>query len=249
MTFRPEFPRIPSIARGADRSIGRTPDRKLPESATTLDKLRSSPAPQSSQVSRFPYERLGDAELVQAVVQGDNEAVGVVWDRYSPLVRGVIRANLGFDSAVEDLLQEVFIVFLKGATEIRKASALRGYLIQVAVRVVMVELRRRRVRRWVTLSPSGEVPDAPISPKDSEGAAALKGLYRLLSKMPERRRVAFVLRNVEGMDLTEVAEALNVSESTAKREVQKAREAIYLRAERSEPSLWQYLQSYEGTAP
>src|SRR5688572_19621123 len=93
-------------------------------------------------VTRFPQERLGDSELVEAVAQGDVAAVGVVWDRYAPVVRAVLRSNLGADSAVEDLLQETFIVFLRGAGEIRDPSALRGYLVSVAVRLVLVELRR-----------------------------------------------------------------------------------------------------------
>ncbi len=197
-------------------------------------------------ISRFPHERLGDAELVQAVVQGDNDAVAVVWDRYSPLVRSVLRANLGFDAATEDLLQEVFIIFLRNAAEIRSGSALKGFLATVAVRVVLVELRRRRVRRWVTLTPTGEVPEATIGPEDAEGAAALRGLYRMLDRMPPRRRVAFVLRQIEGFELSEVARTMKISESTAKREVQKARATIFARAERSEPVLWQYLQSFSG---
>ena len=192
-------------------------------------------------VSRFPLERVGDAELVQAVRQGDREALGVVWDRYAPLVRSVLRANLGFDSATEDLLQEVFIIFLRNAAEIRAGGALKAFLTTVAVRVVLVELRRRRVRRWVTLTPTGEIPERAASPGDDEGRAALVGLYRLLDRMPPRRRVAFVLRHVEGLELAEVAEYLKVSESTAKREVVKARQSIFARAERSEPALWSFL--------
>jgi len=198
-----------------------------------------------SQVSRFPQERLGDAELVEAVTRGDSGAAGVVWDRYSALVRGVLRSNLGPDPAVEDLLQEVFIVFIRGAAELRKAGALRPYLVSVAVRLVLVELRRRKIRRWVTLSPSGEVPPIPVAPRDISGTMALGALYRLLEGLPERRRVAFVLRHVQGFDVAEVALALGVSESTAKREAARARGSIVRRAERREPALWEYIRALE----
>ncbi len=196
-------------------------------------------------MSRFPNERLGDAELVQAVVCGDVDAVGVVWDRYSSLVRSVLRGSLGPDSSVEDLLQEVFIVFLRCARDLRDANALRAFLIAVAVRLVTVELRRRRVRRWVTLSPNDEMPDSSVMPRDFAGLETLRGLYRILERMPNRRRLAFVLRNVQGLEITEVAKALDVSESTAKREIARARAVIHIRS-RGEPALWQYLQSLEG---
>jgi RNA polymerase sigma-70 factor, ECF subfamily len=193
-------------------------------------------------VSRFPHERLGDSELVEAVARGDTAAVGVAWDRYSHLVRGVLRSNLGVDAAVEDLLQEVFIAFLRGASELRDPTALRAYLVSVAVRLVLVELRRRRVRRWVMLSPKGRLPEVPSAPPDLNGALALRGLYRLLESLPPRRRVAFVLRQVHGLEIPEVAAALEVSESTVKREVVRARRSIVARAERTEPSLWEFIR-------
>ena len=199
-------------------------------------------------VSRFPRERLGDSELVEAVARGDTGALGVVWDRYSHVVRSVLRSNLGADAAVEDLLQEVFIALLRGASELRDPSALRAYLVSVAVRLVLVELRRRRVRRWVMLSPKGEVPEVPSPPSDLDGTLALRGLGRLLELLPPRRRVAFVLRQVHGLELTEVAAALQVSESTVKREVSRARRAIVARAKRVEPSLWEYIQRVDEGA-
>jgi RNA polymerase sigma-70 factor (ECF subfamily) len=197
-------------------------------------------------VSRFPHERLGDSELVEAVARGDAAAVGTVWDRYSDVVRSVLRSNLGFDPAVEDLLQEVFIAFLRRAGELRDRSALRAYLVSVAVRLVLVELRRRRVRRWVTLSPKGEVPEAPQAPSDLDGTLALRALYRLLEALPPRRRVAFVMRHVHGLEVTEVAALLKISESTVKREVRRARHAIFTRAPRVEPSLWEYIRHIEA---
>src|SRR5215831_17525965 len=106
-------------------------------------------AKRQTSVSPFPRERLGDSELVEAVARGDAAALGVAWDRYSHVVRSVLRSNLGLDAAVEDLLQDVFIAFLRGASGLRDPSALRGYLVSVAARLVLVELRRRHVRRWV----------------------------------------------------------------------------------------------------
>jgi RNA polymerase sigma-70 factor (ECF subfamily) len=198
------------------------------------------------QVSRFPAERLGDAELVQAAARGDADAISVIWDRYAGLVRGVLRGALGPDLIVEDLLQEVFIALVRGAKAIHEGAALRGYLVGVAVRLAALELRRRKVRRWVTLSPTGELPDTAIMPRDSEGRQALQALYRVLDQLGSRRRLAFVLRHVQGMGLTEVAAALQVSESTARRELVRAR-AHVVKSGRREPALHAYLEHFQRT--
>jgi len=54
--------------------------------------------------------------------------------------------------------------------------------------------------------------------------------------MPHRRRLAFVLRNVQGLEVADVAQALDISESTAKREISRAKEVIRVRS-RGEPAL------------
>jgi RNA polymerase sigma-70 factor, ECF subfamily len=204
--------------------------------------VRNSRPPETvAPVAHFPYERLADAELVEAVARGDSLAVAVIWDRYAPLVRSVVRASIGPDASSEDLVQDVFVAFLRSAETMRDASAVRGFLIGVAVRLVALELRRRKIRRWVSLSPSGSLPDTPVAPRDVEGREALQALYRLLERMPNRRRLAFVLRVVQGCEILEVASALGVSDSTAKREVIRAQEQLLRQANR-EPALLQYLE-------
>jgi RNA polymerase sigma-70 factor (ECF subfamily) len=202
------------------------------------------PSKSTGRVSRFPAERLGDVELVQSAARGDGDAISVVWDRYSALVRGVLRGALGPDLVVEDLLQEVFIALVKGAKGIQDGAALRSYLVGVAARIAALELRRRKVRRWVT-SPTGELPDTAVLPRDSEGRQALSALYRVLDELGSRRRLAFVLRHVQGMGLGEVAAALKVSESTARRELVRARSHVAKSGQR-EPALSAYLERFRS---
>jgi RNA polymerase sigma-70 factor (ECF subfamily) len=185
---------------------------------------------------------LSDAELVAAIAQGDNEALGAVWDRYAGSVRGVLRASLGAHADCEDLLQEVFIAFLRGASRLRSADSLRGYLIGVAVRLVMGELRRRRVRRWVSLAPADELAEYPAPVENNDATEVLRALYRVLDRMTPRRRLAFVLRHVQGMEVIEAARVMGVSDSTIKRESRRAREQILTRARKDEPRLWEYLE-------
>lgn len=199
-----------------------------------------APAPADAAVAKFPHERLGDAQLVQDVARGDRAALGAVWDRYAKLVRAVLYRALGSDAGVEDLLQDTFFAFFRGAAQIRDGAALRGYLVGVAVRLAALELRRRKVRRWVGLSPTGEMPDVAVLPEDSEGREALRALYRVLDQMNDRRRLAFVLRRVQGLEVLEVARALDISESTTRRELAKAEQQLEALARR-EPELARYL--------
>lgn len=192
-------------------------------------------------MARFPADRYGDAQLVREVASGNRAALGLVWDRYARLVRSVLFGALGPDHALEDLLQEVFLAFQRGAPKIEDGGALRGYLVSVAMRLAALELRRRKVRSWVGLSKTGELPDQPVAPEDSEARESLRALYRVLDQLSSRRRLAFVLRHVQGLEMLEVAAALEISESTTRRELERARDQIAALAKR-EPALERYLE-------
>jgi RNA polymerase sigma-70 factor (ECF subfamily) len=192
-------------------------------------------------LARFPLERMSDAQLVQEVACGDRSAFGVIWDRYGKLVRGVVFGAIGPDSMNEDLVQEVFFGFFRGAANIQDGAALRGFLVGVAVRTAASELRRRKVRRWVGLSATGELPELPVLAEDSEGRQTLRALYRVLDQLSSRRRMVFVLRHVQGLELLEIVAALEISESTVRRELGKAQQQLAALAKR-EPALAEYLK-------
>src|SRR6478609_751977 len=195
----------------------------------------------------FPVSRTGDGPLVEAAARGDRHAIVEVWKRYGKFVRGVLHGSLGHDSAIEDLVQEVFLVFVRSANTIKDGRKLRAFLSGVAVRQAANEIRRRRLRRWLTLSPTGNLPE-PIAPsRDREGQETLSALHRVLSSMSRRRRMAFVLRHVQGLEMLEAAAALSISESTLRRELARARELV-LRGVAREPALAEYLADRGGWA-
>jgi RNA polymerase sigma-70 factor (ECF subfamily) len=100
---------------------------------------------------------------------------------------------------------------------LRDPSALRPFVLSVAANVLKWALRRRWVSRRVRLSVTGTLPDVEGTPDDAEARQALQRCYRILESLTTKERLAFVLRYMEGMTIDEVAAALSVSVSTAKR--------------------------------
>jgi RNA polymerase sigma-70 factor, ECF subfamily len=165
---------------------------------------------------------LSDAELVAALRADDPEAPAALWSRCSPLVGRLLVKTLGPCLEIEDLLQEVFLrVFVRLPT-LREPSALRAFVLSVAMNVLKWELRRRWVVRKVRLSTTGTLPDVACTPADAEARQALRRCYRIFDTLPVKERLAFVCRYMEGMTIDETAAALAVSPSTAKRHVIRA---------------------------
>jgi RNA polymerase sigma-70 factor (ECF subfamily) len=161
-------------------------------------------------------------------------APAAIWDRYAPLVRRVLRRAVGPGPGVEDLLQEVFVQFFRSVRKLADPGALRPFLIGITLRVSASERRRRRFKRWLTLSPSGELPERATAPHDEHARAALRRFYAILDDLDEQGRAAFILRHVEQLDLAEIAEAMGISLATVKRRLAKVTPIVAARVRADE---------------
>jgi len=164
-----------------------------------------------------PARQRTDAELVTALRADDPAAPAMLWARCSPAVRRRLTKVLGPGIEIEDLTQEVFLRVFVRLPSLRDPSALKPFVLSVAMNVLKWELRRRWVSRRVGLSISGRLPDIAGTSNDTEARQALRRCYQIFDRLTTKERLAFVLRYLEGMTIDEVAATLEVSVSTAKR--------------------------------
>jgi RNA polymerase sigma-70 factor (ECF subfamily) len=170
-----------------------------------------------------------DAGIARLVRQGDPRGATLVWDRYAGMVRGVVYRAAGGEET-EDLVQEVFAGLFRKPTMLREPSALRPFLVSIAIRKARTALRRRRAGSWLRLSNNGTLPEVHAEDSDPRLREAVRRLFEILDDLDDRGRVAFVLRHAEGYQLTEVAAAIGVSLATVKRALARAEAHVYRRA-------------------
>jgi RNA polymerase sigma-70 factor, ECF subfamily len=164
------------------------------------------------------------------------------------MLRGVLYRSVGPDGDVDDLLQEVFLGFFRNVGGLRDPAALKPFLIGIALRTARAALRKRRVRRFLRLTPTGEAPEIEAATADARTREALRRLFAVLDELGARDRLAFVLRHGEEYELTEVASALECSLATAKRCLARA-EAHVLERARVDMFLAPYAREHEGGSP
>ncbi len=177
--------------------------------------------PQLSVVRAPAWRDASDAALAAGAIDGALGAAGAVWDRYASRARAVLRRILGPSVDVEDLLQETFFQAFKDLPKLRERDKLQAFVVGVAVQMARSELRRRRLRRWLLLSDNGATPEAAGDEVDAEAREAVRRLYALLDRFDDQSRAIFVLRYIDGLELGEVAAALEISLATTKRHLAK----------------------------
>jgi RNA polymerase sigma-70 factor (ECF subfamily) len=177
-------------------------------------------------VTAGPAPDLDDADLVRAFSRGEAWAARAIWTRHAAMVYRLMERALGPRGEAADVTQDVFLSTFARLPTLRDTDALRSFIYSVALRTLKWELRRRRVRRILHLSPNGQLPDVPVRPVDSEARQILARFYAVLDQLSAHERTAFVLRHMEGFKLEEIAERMGVSLATAKRWLSRASQRV-----------------------
>jgi RNA polymerase sigma-70 factor (ECF subfamily) len=138
------------------------------------------------------------------------------------MVFRLLERALGPSGEAEDLTQDVFLRAFSNLPSLRDVDALRSFIYSVALRTLRWELRRKRVRRILRLSNTGQLPEQPVRGVDSEARQILARFYGVLERLRVNDRTAFVLRHMEGQKLDEIAHTMGVSLATVKRWVGRA---------------------------
>jgi RNA polymerase sigma-70 factor, ECF subfamily len=174
-----------------------------------------------------------DAALVAAVRSGREDGREEIVRRCTPDVERILYRVLGPDSEIEDLAHDVFLAAFQSLDQLREPRALRSWLVGIAIRKARKLMARRK--RWSfirTVAPMDLPEQATAGSVDISDA--VRSTYRILSELPVDDRIAFALRQVDGMELTAVAELTSVSLATAKRRILRARKRFVHLARKSE---------------
>ncbi len=126
----------------------------------------------------------------------------------------------------EDVVQEVFIQVFASIHTFRGEASLRSWLHRVTVRTAGRYRRRARKKRdqlELVVERMERPPAGGGMGPLLEHREALRRLWELLDQVVDRRRVVFVLHEVEGYTLPEAAALLDISVTAAKKRVWRAR--------------------------
>ncbi len=174
-----------------------------------------------------------DRELVERCQAGDDTAFEFLVRKYQRDLFGLIYRTIGARAEAEDILQKVFAKMYFALPRFDVRRPFYPWIRRIAVNQCYDELRKARRRRTLTftelnLQDSRIVEDllreeAP-GPALQEGQEALHELLRrLLDHLPEKQRMALVMRDLEQAPYGNIARSLNCTEQAARLKVFRAR--------------------------
>ncbi|MFO7179153.1 MAG: sigma-70 family RNA polymerase sigma factor [Pseudomonadota bacterium] len=169
-----------------------------------------------------------DAALVVAARAGERWAQEALFRRHARLVIGLAQRLLPRSADAEDLVQDAFVHAFRHLDTLKNPQAFASWIASIAVRTASKRVRRHRLLTRLGLQRKEPIDlDGLVAAgAPADVASELVGIYSLLDRLPAEQRIALVLRRVEGMELSEIAEHMGLSLATVKRRLAVAEERL-----------------------
>ncbi len=175
---------------------------------------------------------MSEQDLVQKLKNDDISALKILYEQYQEMVFNVCYKITGIQEDAEDLTQDAFLAAYTSIHTFRENANFSTWLYRIAVNQCLKHQRRKKVIYWLSLDflfeKSGDTfPSSPESP-DSELLKREHDLIvrKAVGSLPEKQKIALILRRYEKLSYREIAEVLDVSVSAVESLIHRAKEKL-----------------------
>ena len=173
-----------------------------------------------SEIARSNAEHateVDEASLLSRARNGDRAATELLVRKYLRDVYELTARVLSDKDLAQDAAQDAFVNALGALHRFRGESSFKTWLLRIALNSARSVGRRRGRRREVTLDLAEETAAESTDAIEQIGnVREAKKMETLLQKLPEKQRLAVMLRLQQGLSYEEVAAALDCSEGAAR---------------------------------
>jgi RNA polymerase sigma-70 factor (ECF subfamily) len=167
--------------------------------------------------------------LIARAVAGEAAAFRALYERHRADVARLVFRMLGPRSDMEDVVQEVFVQVYKSLIDFRGQSKFSTWLHRVTINVVLMYRRAARSRPVFADEPivDGALRSGGIGPdEDAERRERLRAFGRLLDRLGDKKRIVFVLHELEGIPPNEIAKIVGAPVLTVRTRLFYARREL-----------------------
>jgi RNA polymerase sigma-70 factor (ECF subfamily) len=170
-------------------------------------------------------ERAGDRDVASVRDEDARGAIERLYALHSAEIHAYLFRMMREPGLAADMTQDTFVKAYRAYATLEDRTHARAWLYQIAHRIALDELRRRRIIRFLPWT--GESHGSGVSAERVVMDLQLSAdLERALLRIPERQRAALLLAEIHELTGLELASALGVSHVAARALLTRARESL-----------------------
>ncbi len=175
-------------------------------------------------------DKFSDKEIIDRIVAGEKKLFGLLMRKYNARLFRMGMAIMNNDTEVEDIMQTTYIKAYENLTKFENRSSFGTWLVRIMINESLLQLKRKRpymstgvelsfgINAFLNGLSETRTPAQVVMNKE-----LAKALELALAGLPEKYRLAFVMREVETMSVAETAEVLDISETNVKVRLNRAK--------------------------
>ena len=158
--------------------------------------------------------------LINKARSGDQQAFNKLVGLWFKRIYNFSLKYFGEHDLAMEATQKTFISVFDGLKKLQNVESFRYWVYRIALNQCREEDRKKNRKPWLSIFQSEEahqVSDDVFHPEKSYEQMEIEEIMgSLLNKLPEDQRVIIIMKEYEGLKFREIAEALEISENTAK---------------------------------
>lgn len=165
-------------------------------------------------------------ELIERCLKGDSLSYRQLYERYAKAMYNTCLRMLNNVAEAEDVLQESFIEAFKNLERFEYRTSFGGWLKQICINRAINQLKKRKIN-WVDMEQIAGYDSADeISVDETEIELQIELVKKAIMNLPDGYRTVLNLYLLEGYDHEEIAEILQVAESTTRTQYMRAKQKL-----------------------
>ena len=170
---------------------------------------------------------ISDKELMELIQAGDDKAFGVLVERFQDRLLNFVGRIITDRETAEELVQETFLRIFNQKNSYAPEYAVSTWIYTIALNLARSELRKRKLRRFLSLDFIKEEADVELADKINLKAESLAPIIqRAIEKLPDDYKTAFILCDIQRLPYQQIAEVMRVPVGTVKSRINRARSML-----------------------
>lgn len=210
-----------------EHSLGKEEDRgPLDSRADTDDSVGTSDRPLQPPNPRDDETEI--KEFIRRIQDGDHQLFQKLVDRYRSQVVGIAFKMVGDSDDAKDIAQMVFVKTFYNLDRFDFSKRFSTWLYRIAVNASIDYIRKFKKHRFEEFDESSMQKDGrrPTPEQDYQLKQLREFVLRSAKKLKEKQHIAFVLKDLQGMEIEEIAQIMDMPQATVRWYLHRARKKL-----------------------
>jgi RNA polymerase sigma factor (sigma-70 family) len=179
--------------------------------------------------------QLDDEVIVRRVVSGEKELFEILMRRYNQRLYRVLRGYLKDEAEIQDAMQNAYLKAFDKLFQFQGTSSFSTWLIRIGINEALLRLKDLKKAKVVSINslPTertiaiSEIREQNMNPeKTFIRQESTRLLEKAIENLPEKYRIVYILKEVEGLEYSQIEEIVGLTESNVKVRLHRAKNLL-----------------------